>query len=59
MPDVPDRTDMRTILFDYIDVFYDRSRHQVGLEDQTPGFETDVGRLGSLLRLGGDQAGEA
>ena len=30
------RSEMRTILFDYIEVFYNRSRHQVGLEDRTP-----------------------
>jgi hypothetical protein len=27
---------MRTILFDYIEVFYNRSRHQVDLDDRTP-----------------------
>ena len=30
------RSQMRTILFDYIEVFYNRQRHQVGLEDRTP-----------------------
>ena len=30
------RSEMRTILFDYIEVFYNRSRHQVGLDDRTP-----------------------
>jgi len=30
------RSEMRTILFDYIEVFYNRSRHQVGLADRTP-----------------------
>lgn len=30
------RSEMRTILFDYIEVFYNRQRHQVGLEDRTP-----------------------
>ncbi|MCU1499004.1 MAG: transposase [Acidimicrobiales bacterium] len=30
------RSQMRTILFDYIEVFYNRSRHQAGLGDRTP-----------------------
>lgn len=30
------RSEMRTILFDYIEVFYNRQRHQVGLADRTP-----------------------
>jgi len=30
------RSELRTILFDYIEVFYDRSRHQVDLDDRTP-----------------------
>ena len=30
------RTELRTILFDYIEVFYNRSRHQAGLDDTTP-----------------------
>jgi putative transposase len=30
------RSQLRTILFDYIEVFYNRSRHQQGLDDQTP-----------------------
>jgi transposase InsO family protein len=30
------RSEMRTILFDYIEVFYNRSRHQAGLDDNTP-----------------------
>ena len=30
------RSEMRTILFDYIEVFYNRSRHQAGLDDRTP-----------------------
>ena len=30
------RSQLRTILFDYIEVFYNRSRHQVGLADRTP-----------------------
>ena len=30
------RSEMRTILFDYIEIFYNRQRHQVGLEDRTP-----------------------
>ena len=30
------RSEMRTILFDYIEVFYNRQRHQVGLDDRTP-----------------------
>lgn len=30
------RSEMRTILFDYIEVFYNRSRHQAGLDDHTP-----------------------
>ena len=30
------RSGMRTILSDYIEVFYIRSRHQVGLDDRTP-----------------------
>lgn len=27
---------MRTILFDYIETFYNRSRHQRALDDRTP-----------------------
>jgi transposase InsO family protein len=30
------RSELRTILFDYIEVFYNRSRHQVALDDRTP-----------------------
>ena len=30
------RSQLRTILFDYIEVFYNRSRHQQGLGDRTP-----------------------
>jgi len=30
------RSELRTILFDYIEVFYNRSRHQAGLNDRTP-----------------------
>lgn len=30
------RSEMRTILFDYIEVFYNRQRHQVGLANRTP-----------------------
>ena len=30
------RSELRTILFDYIEVFYNRSRHQVDLDDRTP-----------------------
>ena len=30
------RSQLRTILFDYIEVFYNRSRHQVALDDRTP-----------------------
>jgi putative transposase len=30
------RSELRTILFDYIEVFYNRSRHQTGLDDRTP-----------------------
>lgn len=30
------RSELRTILFDYIEVFYNRSRHQHGLGDRTP-----------------------
>lgn len=30
------RSELRTILFDYIEVFYNRRRHQVGLGDHTP-----------------------
>lgn len=30
------RSELRTILFDYIEVFYNRQRHQVGLADRTP-----------------------
>lgn len=30
------RSEIRTILFDYIEVFYNRQRHQVGLADRTP-----------------------
>jgi transposase InsO family protein len=30
------RSQLRTILFDYIEVFYNRSRHQQGLDDRTP-----------------------
>lgn len=35
------RSELRTILFDYIEVFYNRSRHQRGLDDRTPA-ETDA-----------------
>jgi len=27
---------MRTILFDHIEIFYNRQRHQTGLDDHTP-----------------------
>src|SRR5260221_14235681 len=30
------RSELRTILFDYIEVFYNRSRHQRALDDCTP-----------------------
>ncbi len=30
------RSQLRTILFDYIETFYNRARHQAGLEHQTP-----------------------
>ena len=30
------RSEMRTILFDYIETFYNRARHQRGLGDRTP-----------------------
>jgi len=30
------RSEMRTILFDHIEVFYNRQRHQAGLEHRTP-----------------------
>jgi transposase InsO family protein len=30
------RSELRTIRFDYIDVFYNRSRHQRALDDRTP-----------------------
>jgi transposase InsO family protein len=30
------RSELRTILFDYIETFYNRSRHQRGLDDRTP-----------------------
>ena len=30
------RSEVRTILFDYIEVFYNRQRHQAGLEHRTP-----------------------
>lgn len=30
------RSQLRTILFDYIETFYNRSRHQRGLDDRTP-----------------------
>lgn len=30
------RSELRTILFDYIEVFYNRARHQAGLEHRTP-----------------------
>lgn len=30
------RSELRTILFDYIEVIYNRSRHQQGLDDRTP-----------------------
>ncbi len=30
------RSQLRTILFDYIETFYDRARHQAGLEHRTP-----------------------
>jgi transposase InsO family protein len=30
------RSQMRTILFDYIETFYNRTRHQAGLGDRTP-----------------------
>lgn len=30
------RSELRTILFDYIEVFYNRQRHQTGLDHRTP-----------------------
>ncbi|MFM7615963.1 MAG: IS3 family transposase [Actinomycetes bacterium] len=30
------RSELRTILFDYIETFYNRSRHQAGLDHRTP-----------------------
>lgn len=30
------RSEMRTILFDHIENFYNRKRHQTGLDDRTP-----------------------
>ena len=30
------RSEMRTILFDYIETFYNRTRHQAALEHRTP-----------------------
>lgn len=30
------RSELRTVLFDYIEVFYNRSRHQQALDDRTP-----------------------
>lgn len=30
------RSEMRTILFDHIEIFYNRQRHQTGLDDRTP-----------------------
>jgi putative transposase len=30
------RSELRTILFDYIEVFYNRSHHQQALDDRTP-----------------------
>ena len=30
------RSQLRTILFDYIETFYNRARHQAGLDHQTP-----------------------
>ena len=30
------RSELRTILFDYIETFYNRARHQAGLEHRTP-----------------------
>ncbi len=30
------RSQLRTILFDYIETFYNRTRHQAGLEHRTP-----------------------
>ena len=30
------RSQLRTILFDYIETFYNRTRHQAGLDHQTP-----------------------
>ena len=30
------RSELRTILFDYIETFYNRTRHQAGLEHRTP-----------------------
>jgi putative transposase len=30
------RSELRTVLFDYIEVFYNRSRHQRSLDDRTP-----------------------
>lgn len=38
------RSEMRTILFDYIEVFYNRQRHQVGLADLTPAEAYAAGR---------------
>ncbi|MEI8083642.1 MAG: IS3 family transposase [Actinomycetes bacterium] len=30
------RSEMRTILFDYIETFYNRTRHQAALDHRTP-----------------------
>ena len=30
------RSELRTILFDYIETFYNRQRHQAGLQHHTP-----------------------
>jgi putative transposase len=35
-PETFTRSEMRTILFDYIEIFYNRGRHQRGLGDRTP-----------------------
>jgi putative transposase len=35
-PETFTRSEMRTILFDYIETFYTRARHQRGLGDRTP-----------------------
>jgi putative transposase len=38
------RSELRTILFDYIEVFYNRQRHQTGLDNRTPAETYDASR---------------